>query len=377
MPAGSRPHDVAPAADGGVWYTAQGAGELGWLDPATGQTREVAARRGLGAARRDRRPGRRPLDHRRRPERDRPRRPAPRDGRSASRCRPAAGREPQHRGLRPARRASGSPGRAASTAARPGDGRDARLRRARRAGPVRHRDDAGGRRLLRLARRQPHRAGSTSRPAQATVLEPPTRGQGARRVWSDSQGRIWVSEWNAGQLAALRPGARGAGASGSCRAPAPQPYAVYVDERDVVWLSDFGANALVRFDPRDASGSTTLPAARRRARRPPAPRPARRGLGRGVRPRPRSSSPAPAERAPSRLEREQVVDRLAAADHASPRRRARARRPGAARRCSSSSSRACRRRSPGTARMSPRRGSGSSTRSISRSPDSQCLPATA
>jgi virginiamycin B lyase len=27
------------------------------------------------------------------------------------------------------------------------------------------------------------------------------------------------------------------------------PYAIYVDERDKVWLSDFGANALVRFDP--------------------------------------------------------------------------------------------------------------------------------
>jgi virginiamycin B lyase len=26
-------------------------------------------------------------------------------------------------------------------------------------------------------------------------------------------------------------------------------YAVYVDEKDDVWLSDFGANALVRFDP--------------------------------------------------------------------------------------------------------------------------------
>jgi virginiamycin B lyase len=27
------------------------------------------------------------------------------------------------------------------------------------------------------------------------------------------------------------------------------PYAVYVDENDMVWLSDFGANTLVRFDP--------------------------------------------------------------------------------------------------------------------------------
>jgi virginiamycin B lyase len=29
----------------------------------------------------------------------------------------------------------------------------------------------------------------------------------------------------------------------------PMAYAVYVDEQDQVWLSDFGANALVRFDP--------------------------------------------------------------------------------------------------------------------------------
>ena len=29
------------------------------------------------------------------------------------------------------------------------------------------------------------------------------------------------------------------------------PYAVYVDEKDMVWLSDFGANALVRFNPTD------------------------------------------------------------------------------------------------------------------------------
>ncbi len=42
VPAGSRPHDVAPARDGGVWYTAQGSGELGWLDPKTGTTRHVA-----------------------------------------------------------------------------------------------------------------------------------------------------------------------------------------------------------------------------------------------------------------------------------------------------------------------------------------------
>ena len=42
VPAGSRPHDVAPAADGrSVWYTAQGSGQLGLLDPATGESRLI------------------------------------------------------------------------------------------------------------------------------------------------------------------------------------------------------------------------------------------------------------------------------------------------------------------------------------------------
>jgi virginiamycin B lyase len=42
----------------------------------------------------------------------------------------------------------------------------------------------------------------------------------------------------------------------------PQAYAVYVDDRDVVWLSDFGANALVRFDPqREAFEAFALPSA--------------------------------------------------------------------------------------------------------------------
>ncbi len=44
VPSDSRPHDVAPAPDGSVWYTAQGSGELGRLDPATGETRHI----GLG-----------------------------------------------------------------------------------------------------------------------------------------------------------------------------------------------------------------------------------------------------------------------------------------------------------------------------------------
>jgi virginiamycin B lyase len=81
-----------------------------------------------------------------------------------------------------------------------------------------------------------------------TVLEPPTAGQGARRVWSDSQGLVWVSEWNAGQVGVYDPAAD---TWQEWRLPGDNPmaYAVYVDEHDDVWLSDFGANALVRFNP--------------------------------------------------------------------------------------------------------------------------------
>ncbi|MFY0099957.1 hypothetical protein ABTQ08_21060, partial [Acinetobacter baumannii] len=34
--------------------------------------------------------------------------------------------------------------------------------------------------------------------AQASIVEPPTANQGARRVWSDSRNHVWVSEWNSG-----------------------------------------------------------------------------------------------------------------------------------------------------------------------------------
>jgi virginiamycin B lyase len=82
----------------------------------------------------------------------------------------------------------------------------------------------------------------------ATVIEPPTKDQGARRVWSDSSGRIWVSEWNSGNVSVYDPMAK---TWKTWRLPgdSPHTYAVYVDERDVVWLSDFGANAVVRFEP--------------------------------------------------------------------------------------------------------------------------------
>jgi virginiamycin B lyase len=97
------------------------------------------------------------------------------------------------------------------------------------------------------------------RSGRARVIEPPTEGQGARRVWPDSRGRIWVSEYNAGKLGRYDPATR---RWREWRLPgaAPAPYAIYVDDADLVWLSDFGANALVRFDPvRERFRSFELP----------------------------------------------------------------------------------------------------------------------
>jgi virginiamycin B lyase len=81
-----------------------------------------------------------------------------------------------------------------------------------------------------------------------TVLEPPSLDQGARRVWSDSINRIWVSEWNSGKLGVYDPNIK---SWKEWRLPGdnPLPYAVYVDEHDKVWISDFASNSFLRFDP--------------------------------------------------------------------------------------------------------------------------------
>ena len=63
-----------------------------------------------------------------------------------------------------------------------------------------------------------------------TVIDPPTTKQGARRVWADSKGNIWVSEWNVGQVARYTPSSR---SWREWRLPGDKPgaYAVYVDIR--------------------------------------------------------------------------------------------------------------------------------------------------
>ncbi|MGD8327564.1 MAG: lyase [Sphingomonadales bacterium] len=93
---------------------------------------------------------------------------------------------------------------------------------------------------------------------EVKVLNPPTPGQGARRLWSDSDGNIWITEWNSGQLTRYRP-FDGDWKSYKLPGDNPKAYAVYVDDRDIVWVSDFSANAVLSFDPKTEEFTATYP----------------------------------------------------------------------------------------------------------------------
>lgn len=84
---------------------------------------------------------------------------------------------------------------------------------------------------------------------EAQVIEPERPGSGARRVWSDSKGDLWISEWNSGYLARYTPKTR-AWKSWLMPGDKPRAYAVYVDDNDVVWVSQWGANTTYAFDPK-------------------------------------------------------------------------------------------------------------------------------
>src|SRR5882757_640581 len=82
----------------------------------------------------------------------------------------------------------------------------------------------------------------------AMVVQPPKPGVGPRRIWSDSKGSLWVSFWNTGEVGRYDP-------NGKVWKVWPLPkskqgcYAVFVDDKDKVWLTDWPGNAIVRFDP--------------------------------------------------------------------------------------------------------------------------------
>jgi virginiamycin B lyase len=245
---GSRPHDVAasPRAGGPVYYTAQASGRLGVLDPASGRYEEIA----LGE------------------------RSAPHgvivgpddaawitDGGQNAIVRV----DPQTRAVRrwPLPDSAANANLNTATFDRHG-----RIWFTGQSGFYGRLDPASGDMKVWRAPRGSGPYGMTTTPSgdvyyaslagnhiaridvdtgEATPIEPPTPRQGARRVWSDSKGRIWVSYWNTGQVGRYDPQSR---AWREWKLPGDaQAYAVWVDPDDRVWLSDWSVNAIVRFDP--------------------------------------------------------------------------------------------------------------------------------
>ncbi len=85
-----------------------------------------------------------------------------------------------------------------------------------------------------------------------TMIEPPDEGAGLRRVWADSAGDLWASGWNNGKLYRYRP-TSGEWDQWQLPADGARNYAIYVDERDWVWMSDFTSNNTYVFDPANES----------------------------------------------------------------------------------------------------------------------------
>lgn len=240
-------HDVAPAPDGGVWFTAQRSGHLGWFDPRSGRSELIA----LG-------PGSSPHGVIQGPDRA----AWITDGGQGAIVRVSW----PDRGLRRFALPDGTPYANLNTCAFDGDGD---LWFTGQSGVVGKVAVKTGAVSVKEAPRGRGPYGICSTPSgevwwcslagsfiaridrasgESVVVEPPTPRQGARRVWSDSRGRIWVSEWNSGNLSMHDPKAR---SWRTWKLPGrdPRAYAVYVDGRDHVWVSDFGANAVLRFDP--------------------------------------------------------------------------------------------------------------------------------
>jgi virginiamycin B lyase len=246
VPAGMRPHDVAPAPDGGVWFSAQGSGELGRLEPATGAVKRVKL--GDGSAPHGVIVG---------PDGA----PWITDGglNAIVRVDPATS-EVKRFPL---------PGRNANLNTATFD-KNGVLWFTGQNGVYGRLDPAAGKIDIFEAPRGPGPYGISTTPdgqvfyaslasshvaridletRKAAPIDPPTKTQGARRLWPDSKGVVWVSEFIAGQLGRYDPAAN-SWREWKLPGSNPQPYAIYVDALDAVWLSDFGANALVRFDPR-------------------------------------------------------------------------------------------------------------------------------
>ena len=247
VPKGAHPHDVAPAPDGQVWYTAQRQGALGILDPKTGKVEQIA----LG-------PGSAPHGVIAGPDRaawitD--------GGQNA-----IARFDPQTREVKLFKLPAGFDNADLNTATfdrkgvlwftgqngvygrvDPATGKVDAWKAPKGAGPYGITTTPSGD-VWYASLAGDHIAKIDTVSGDALMIAPPKGNVGPRRIWSDSKGMLWVSFWHTGEVARYDPAAKAwrvwalPNSGEGCAA-------VYVDDRDAVWLSDFATNAIVRFDP--------------------------------------------------------------------------------------------------------------------------------
>jgi virginiamycin B lyase len=261
-PDGAHPHDVAPAPDGSVWYTAQMQGALGRLDPKTGRTKQIplgtdsaphgvivgpdrapwVTDGGLNAiVRVD------PATHAVKLF------PLPKDFADANLNTATFDKV----GVLWFTGQNGMYGRVD-----PASGRVQAWHAPKGVGPYGITTTPGGD-LWYASLAGDHIAEIDPVSGEATVVPPPRPGVGPRRIWSDSKGLLWVSFWRSGELGRYDPQKK---SWSVWRLPNSTEgcYAVFVDDQDKVWVSDWPASAIHRFDPVTAR-FTSFPSNKARA----------------------------------------------------------------------------------------------------------------
>jgi len=247
VPKGAHPHDVAPAPDGGVWYTAQMQGALGLLDPKTKKTVQIplgsdSAPHGVivgpdraawvtdggqnAIVRVD------PATHAVKVF------PLPPQAADANLNTATFDRK----GILWFTGQNGFYGRVD-----PATGKVEAWKAPKGVGPYGITTTPQGE-VWYASLAGDHIAKIDTVSGDALMIAPPKAGVGPRRIWSDSKGLLWVSFWNTGEIGRYDP-------LNKVWKVWPLPksksgcYAIFVDDRDKVWVSDWPANALQRFDP--------------------------------------------------------------------------------------------------------------------------------
>jgi virginiamycin B lyase len=247
VPRGAHPHDVAPAPDGTIWYTAQSQGAIGILDPKTGRTRQISL-------------GNDSAPH----------------GVIVGPDRAAWITDGGQNAIVRVDSAT----HAIKTFPLPKNFPDANLNTATfdrkgilwftgQNGVYGRVDPASGKVDAWKAPKGVGPYGITTTPSgdvwyaslagdhiakidtvsgDALMVPPPRPGVGPRRIWSDSKGMLWVSFWNTGEFGHFDPTTKEWKVWGLPKSK-DGCYAVFVDDKDKVWASDWPGNALVRFDP--------------------------------------------------------------------------------------------------------------------------------